>query len=56
MLLLLPEELLLQLLVLGVRLDQRLEVFIDLLLVLQRLLFEVRERLLQLDELLEGAD
>ena len=56
MLFLLPQELLLQFLVLVVRLDQRLEVFIDLLLVLQRLLFEVRERLLQLDELLEGAD
>jgi hypothetical protein len=53
---LLPQELLLQFLVLVVRLDQRLEVFIDLLLILQRLLFEVRERLLQLDELLEGAD
>lgn len=56
MLFLLPEELLLQFLVLVVRLDQRLEVLVDLLLVLQRLLFEVRERLLQLDELLEGAD
>ena len=53
---LLPQELLLQLLVLVVRLDQRLEVFVDLLLVQQRLLFEVRKRLLELEELLESVD
>ena len=55
MLLLLPPQLLLQLLVLVVRLDQRLEGKVHLLLGLQRVLLEIRERLFELAELGEGV-